>query len=198
MKRGAAVRWGALSVVLATAVLAAVFASRLGHDTKLSPSPLIGKSVPTADLPLLDGEGSVSLSDYTGKILVVNFFASWCLECRQEHPDLIATADAFAGQDVQFVGISYLDDAAATSRFLDEMGRSSSTVYARDPGSRTAIAFGVFGVPETFFIDPSGTVVGKIQGPSSALLLGETIDKIRRGEDVGQQVVGNTRSSPGG
>ena len=196
--RGRGLRIVALVVVGLAALLAVVFAGRLDADPRLSPSPLIGKPAPDFELPLLEGEGAVRLTDYRGDIVVVNFFASWCLQCRLEHPDLVATADAFGPAGVRFIQIVYQDTAENVVAFLDELGRSETTVYALDPGSRAAIAFGVFGIPETFFIDPDGIVVGKIQGQSTALILGETIDKIRRGEDPGQQVVGETQSSASG
>ena len=65
-----------------------------------------------------------------------------------------------------------------------------------DPGSRTAIAYGVFGIPETFFIDSEGTIVGKIIGEADALILGATIDAIKRGEQPGQTVTGDTQQGP--
>ncbi len=69
-------------------------------------------------------------------------------------------------------------------------------MYLADPGSRTAIAYGVFGIPETFFIDPEGTVVGKIIGEADALILGATIDSIRNGEQPGQKITGDTQQRP--
>jgi cytochrome c biogenesis protein CcmG, thiol:disulfide interchange protein DsbE len=194
--RGRGVRLAALSVVAVAAVLAVVFAIRFGDDPGLVPSPLVGRPAPEAELPLLDGSGSVRLADFEGEIVVLNFFASWCLECIEEHADLVATAEAFDGAGVRFVQVAYQDQIAAANRFLDDLGRSPATVYATDPGSRAAIAFGVFGVPETYFIGPDGIVQGKIQGASNALLLGETIDLIRRGGDPGQQVVGDVQQAP--
>lgn len=186
----------ALAVIALGAILAVVLASRFGQDPGLVPSPLVGKAAPEVELPLLDGSGSIRLTDYEGDIVVLNFFASWCLECRDEHDDLVATAEAFAGSGVQFVQVAYQDADAAANRFLDELGRSEATLYAADPGSRAAIAFGVFGVPETYFVGPDGIVQGKIQGTSNALLLGETIDLIKAGQDPGQQVVGDVQQAP--
>jgi cytochrome c biogenesis protein CcmG/thiol:disulfide interchange protein DsbE len=148
-------------------------------------------------LPRLLDEGRVALDDFGDDIVVVNFFASWCLECRLEHDALVATADSFAEGGVSFVGIAYQDDPRDSIEFLEDEGISPATEYLIDEGSRAAIAFGVFGIPETFFIDGTGTVVGRIIGPTDALTLGSSIDAIRRGEDPGQQVLGNTRSAPG-
>ncbi len=186
--------WG---VVALTAVMAVVFASRFGSDPALSESPLLGEPVPDVTLSRLVGEGEVAMDDYRGSILVVNFFASWCLECRLEHDALVAASDSFTGAGVEFVGVAYQDERRDSLEFLDELGLSESTDYLFDEGSRAAIAFGVFGIPETYFIDPDGAVVGRIIGPTDALTLGSTIDAIRRGETPGQQRLGNTRSSPG-
>lgn len=196
-RRASGLKITAWAVVALSVVLAVVFASRFGSDPALSESPLIGQPAPDLTLPRLTGSGEASLSDYAGDIVVVNFFASWCLECRLEHDALVAAADSFADAGVRFVGISYQDDPIDSLEFLEEEGFSETTEYLIDEGSRAAVAFGVFGIPETFFIDPEGTVVGRIIGPTDALTLGGAIDAIRRGEDPGEQRLGNTRSGPG-
>lgn len=185
--------WAAIAV---TVLLAVVLASRFGSDPNLVSSPLIGRPAPDLVLPALDGSGDVALRSDDGTITIVNFFASWCLECRTEHDDLLAVANGFAGSGVRMVQVAFQDDADDANRFLDELGRSDVTTYLDDPDSRAAIAFGVFGVPETYFIDGDGVVVGKIQGESTALLLGQTIDSIRGGEEPGQQVTGDVQSAP--
>jgi cytochrome c biogenesis protein CcmG/thiol:disulfide interchange protein DsbE len=185
-----------LAIVGGAIVLAVVLASRFGVDPALVDSPLIGHAAPDFDLEHLDGSGSVALSDLEGQIVVINFFASWCLECRQEHPDLVATADSFADEGVTFLQIGYQEDPADSLAYLASAGTSDATRYLADPGSRTAIAYGVFGIPETFFIDPAGVVVGKIIGEADALVLGATIDAIQRGEQPGQQITGDTRQRP--
>ena len=192
---GRALRWAAWGLVGATVILAVVLASRFGGDPGLVDSPLLDKPAPDFDMELLDGQGSVALSDLRGEIVILNFFASWCLECRKEHDDFVATADAFAGQGVTVIQATYQEDPATSSAYLDEEGRSESIVYAHDLGSRTAISFGVFGIPETFFIDEEGTVVGKIIGETHALSLGAAIDAIKRGEHPGQEVTGNTQQT---
>ena len=87
---GKLLRWTGLAVVGGTVVLAVVLASRFGSDPGLVDSPLIGKPAPEFELAGLDGLEGASLSDLRGDIVVVNFFASWCLECRDEHNDLVA------------------------------------------------------------------------------------------------------------
>ena len=190
------VRRAAWAVVIFSIGLSVVLASRFGGDPNLVSSPLIGRPAPTFALPALDGSGPVELPTGDGTIVLVNFFASWCLECRLEHEDLVAVAEGFDEAGVRVVQVAFQDEVTDANAFLDELGRSDSTLYLDDPDGRASIAFGVFGVPETYFIDGDGVVVGKIQGESNALLLGQTIDAIRRGEDPGQQVVGDVQTAP--
>ena len=189
-------RWAGIAIVGATVVLAVVLASRFGTDPGLIESPLIGQPAPGFSLTTLDGTEEISLSDLSGEIVVVNFFASWCLECRNEHLDLVATADSFADKSVTFVQIGYQEDPDTSHVWLQDAGMSEATQYLADRGSRTAIAYGVFGIPETFFIDADGVVVGKIIGEADAFVLGATIDAIIRGENPGQKVTGDTQPPP--
>ena len=168
----------AAAVVMATAVLAAVFATRLSEDPQPSDSPLIGAPSPVMTLPLLDGSGEIAIPDPDAQVTIVNFFASWCLECRVEHPDLLAVAEAFSDSGVRLVQVSYQDRLDDSIAFLNELGVSPLVRYASDPGSRAAIAFGVFGIPETYLIGPDGVVTGRITGPSDSLSLGRQIDLI--------------------
>lgn len=187
-----------IGLAAGTIVLAVVLASRFGADPGLVDSPLIDQPAPEFDLPTLDGQDRLSLVDLQGDIVVVNFFASWCLECRNEHSDLVATSNAFADRGVSFVQIGYQEDPMESLRYLEEAGTSPSTAYLADPGSRTAISYGVFGIPETFFIDSGGTVVGKIVGQADALILGATIDTIIQGGTPGQTITGDTQQRPEG
>ncbi|MGH8927221.1 MAG: TlpA family protein disulfide reductase [Acidimicrobiia bacterium] len=193
-----ALRWAAIGMVALSVVLAVIFTSRFGEDPNLVPSPLLGEPAPSLQLPMLDGSGEFDSSVLDGRVVVVNFFASWCLPCRQEQPDLAAAADAFSEREVVVVEIVYQDEASAALKFLDEYGRSEAAVYLTDPGGRAAIAYGVFGIPETFFIAADGTVVGKAIGATDALTLGTTIDAVLRGERPGQDVLGETFTGPAG
>jgi cytochrome c biogenesis protein CcmG/thiol:disulfide interchange protein DsbE len=193
---GRALKVGALAVAAIAVVFSVVLASRFGRDPALVESPLLGQPAPVLQLELLDGAANVDMADLKGTIVVINFFASWCLECRKEHADLVATSEAFADQNVRFVQIAYQEDPTTTLAYLDEAGVSEATTYLQDDGSRAAIAYGVFGIPETFFVDEAGTVVGKIVGEADALILGATLDSIIAGETPGQQTTGDTQQKP--
>ncbi len=197
MVMGRRIRWGwlLLAVLGVTAIVTVAFASRFGKDPGLVASPLIGKPVPTVTLPYLEEPGALSLAELGGEILVVNFWASWCLSCREEHPALIDTAAVYRDAGVRFIGVLYQDSRDAAVSFLDEMGRGYDQVI--DEQSRAAIEFGVFGVPETFFVDRSGVIVAKIYGPSNRALLASTLDAIILGIPVDSHSTGSVQSDPG-
>jgi cytochrome c biogenesis protein CcmG/thiol:disulfide interchange protein DsbE len=191
-RRSRRITWVLLGGFVVIIVVGVALASRFGEDPGLVASPLIGEPVPDVTLQLLEEDGEVRLADGDGVIRVVNFWASWCVPCRQEHPALVSTAAAYEGLGVEFVGISYQDRPEDAIRFLDEFGRGYT--YTRDDGSRAALEFGVFGVPETFFVDRDGIVVGKIAGAADAALLSSTLDRILVGEAVGSVESGPVQS----
>jgi cytochrome c biogenesis protein CcmG/thiol:disulfide interchange protein DsbE len=173
---------GSVVVLIVVGGLIAVFASRFGKDPRLVDSPLIGEQVSALQLEYLDGTGSVSFDDLRGQVVVMNFWASWCIPCRTEHRHLTSTAEAYADRDVQFVGVVFQDEVDDAERFLDELGWGEGYLYVLDPGSRAAVEFGVFGVPETFFIDPDGRIVHKVAGPVDTVRLTTALDAILAGE----------------
>jgi cytochrome c biogenesis protein CcmG/thiol:disulfide interchange protein DsbE len=192
--RGSTISWVAIGGVVVFMILALVFASRFGSDPTLSASPLIGEPAPGGDIALSDGSGSISVSDFEGDIVVVNFWASWCLGCRDEHPALLQASEDYADFDTTFVAVNYQDSPGRAQAFLDELGTSRTTLYTVDEGSSTAFAWGVLGLPETFFVDRNGIVVGKVSGPASYGLLSRTIDQIILGETVGDITTGEVEN----
>lgn len=182
-----------------------VFAARLGTEADRAASPMTGAPVPGLSLPRLDGgdetggDETVELAalDENHRATVVNFFASWCLQCRNEHADLTAVAEAYRGRSVRFLGVVFQDDPDRARAFLDELGWSADFEYAVDPGARAAIEFGIFGVPETVFIR-GGRVVGKLLGETDALTLSATLEQILAGEEIESRQVGGYRQNPDG
>nr|MDJ0955106.1 redoxin domain-containing protein [Acidimicrobiia bacterium] len=126
-------------------------------------------------------------ADFEGDIVVLNFWASWCTNCRVEHDALNAAAAAYGDANVSFVGIAYQDREGASLGFLEELGRGDPYVYGIDEGSKVAVEFGILGLPETFFIDADGTIRAKVSGPVNAALLSRTIEAMLIGESVDPQ-----------
>lgn len=183
MKR-AWVWFGAVAGLVIVTGAAVVFASRFGTDPTLGPSPLVGKPAPEIAVTSIDDSSIVTLADFAGSVVVVNFWAPWCVPCRKEHAVLIAAAEQYAGS-VTVLGIAYESDLDDVFAFLDELGRGYPV--AMDEHSRAAINFGVRGVPETFFIDRDGIVVGKVSGPVDAAIMTSTLDAILIGESLTSQ-----------
>jgi cytochrome c biogenesis protein CcmG, thiol:disulfide interchange protein DsbE len=144
--------------------LAAYFAWALlsGRDPQQLSSALIGKPVPQFALPaLLPDVPGVSRADLGGKPVLVNFFASWCVPCRAEHPLLMELAK---DPNVTVIGIVFKDKPDAAAGLLRELGNPYDRI-GQDVDGRTAIDFGVYGVPETFLIDAGGVVRFRQPGP---------------------------------
>jgi cytochrome c biogenesis protein CcmG/thiol:disulfide interchange protein DsbE len=177
--------WIVVGAAAAVVVIGVVFSQRFGSDPTLQASPVIGQTVSSVEAPLLEVEGVLDFDDLRGDIVVVNFWASWCFNCRVEHEALVVASADYADLGVTFVGVNHQDQRGNAVVFLDELGRSSQTLYVEDVGSRIALEFGILGLPETYFVDRDGTIVGRVIGPVTYSLLAETIDAIVLGEDVG-------------
>jgi cytochrome c biogenesis protein CcmG/thiol:disulfide interchange protein DsbE len=154
------------------AVIAALFALALSSgDPSRLPSALIGRAAPEVTLPPLEGlsdganpVGGFSTADLAkGQVSVVNFWASWCGPCVQEHPLLVALKERTG---VALYGVNYKDQAANARRFLGRYGNPFTAVGV-DGNGRTAIEWGVVAMPETFIVDGKGTIVYKHTGPIS-------------------------------
>ncbi|SFO45509.1 cytochrome c biogenesis protein CcmG, thiol:disulfide interchange protein DsbE [Pseudonocardia ammonioxydans] len=195
--RWSGVRLAAAIVVVLTIGVGAVFGWRLVGDSTVVDSPLIGRPAPTVVLPELEGDGEVSLTALRGSVVVVNFWASWCVACRDEHPVLVEAARTYRERGVVIVGVDYQDSPASASAFLDELGRGGDNYrYVTDPGSRAALDFGLFGVPETFVLDRSGVIAAKIAGPVSAPMLGGVIEAVLAGAQPGVSAPGAVQPAP--
>ncbi|HZT95978.1 MAG TPA: TlpA disulfide reductase family protein [Chloroflexota bacterium] len=128
-----------------------------GRDPAFIPSPLIGHKAPAFVLPSTRGR-RVSLNSFRGRPLVVNFWASWCVPCKEEAGAFVNAYRRFHGR-VEFVGISYEDSSNAARSFMKAHGMTWPVLS--DPGQNVAISYGVTGIPETFFINRRGVIVEK-------------------------------------
>ena len=162
-ERGGGFRlWMLIPALGAAAVLSVFMLGLQREDVMVLPSPLIDKPVPEFALePLVEGQPGLSTADLEAPgVKLVNVWASWCGPCRVEHPQLIA----LAGRGIPLYGINYKDEPANATAFLQELGNPFDRIGA-DTTGRTGIEFGVYGVPETFVVDGSGTIVYKHVGP---------------------------------
>lgn len=157
-------RFLALLPVLAFLALAALFLTRLfSGDASRIPSALIGKAAPAFSLAALEGTNVPGFSDAdlrSGGVTLVNVFASWCVPCHQEHAQLMALAT----QGVRLAGIAYRDEPENSRRFLGRSGNPYKRIGV-DRSGRTAIDWGVYGVPETFVVRGDGRIAFKWVGP---------------------------------
>jgi len=148
-----------------TAALIALLFLGLGRDPKHIASPLIGKPAPAFTLKRAGSGEAIDLASLRGKPVVLNFWATWCAPCWEEHPVLNETSRAF-GDRVQFLGVVFQDQESKILGFLEQRGAAYPTVV--DNRGKTAIAYGIGGVPETFILDANGTIVVKHDGPITA------------------------------
>lgn len=178
--------WLAALPVVFFAGLALIFYKGLkdGDTSRQLPSVLIGKPVPEYDLGPVEGllvKGKpvpgFKFSDLKkGHVTVVNFWASWCVPCRQEHPQMIALGKM---QDIKLVGINYKNKPKEAAAFLRQLG-SPYAVIGSDQSGRVGIEWGVVGLPETYIVDGKGVIRYKFIGPISQKALAEDfLPKVR-------------------
>ena len=146
-----------LFVVLAGFLLIGLF-----RDPHEIPSPLINKSAPDFQLPQLQqATATFSAKEMRGKVWLLNFWGTWCVACREEHPLLVQYAKTGV---VPIYGVDYKDERAAALQWLDEFG-NPYTLTAFDVDGRISIDYGVYGAPETYLIDRKGVIRFKQIGP---------------------------------
>ncbi len=154
-------RWLYLLPVAVFVLMAAGFYVGLSRDPDVLPSPLINEPAPQFDLPPLPGKDKgLSTADLKGGVTLVNFFASWCVPCREEHKALSAFA---ALKRIPVYGIDYKDKPKAAADWLAELGNPYTQIGADD--GQVGIEWGVYGVPETFLVDGNGRIRYKHVGP---------------------------------
>ena len=134
----------------------------LRRDPHEVPSPLINKSAPDFQLPQLQqASATFSAKEMRGKVWLLNFWGTWCVACREEHPLLVQYAKTGA---VPIYGVDYKDERTAALQWLDEFG-NPYTLTAFDVDGRISIDYGVYGAPESYLIDRNGVIRFKQIGP---------------------------------
>ncbi|MBS1136278.1 MAG: thiol:disulfide interchange protein DsbE [Proteobacteria bacterium] len=134
----------------------------LNRNPREVPSPLIDKPAPAFQVPQLhEPAKTISQKDMLGKVWLFNVWASWCVSCRQEHPVLVELSKKNV---VPIVGLNYKDGREDGMKWLQDWG-NPYVLSAFDQDGRVGIDYGVYGVPETFVVDKSGTIRYKHIGP---------------------------------
>ncbi|HEX9443141.1 MAG TPA: TlpA disulfide reductase family protein [Candidatus Binatia bacterium] len=166
-----------LITFLIIAPLLTLLAYGFFRDARYIPSPIVGRPAPNFSLTLLNGD-KVSLADLRGKVVFVNFWASWCPPCIAEAKDLEATWRALKERGVVFVGVEIQDTEANGRGFVSENGITYPVGV--DAQGRISIDYGVWGVPESFFIDADGRVTYKHVGGIGGAVVAAKVDEARR------------------
>jgi len=168
-------RVGFLIPLFVFVALAVVLAVGLNRDPREVPSPLIDKPAPAFQLTRLeDPNASIALADLRGKVWMLNVWASWCVACREEHPLLVA----FSKKNLlPIYGLDYKDQRDDGMDWLTKMGNPYQASLFDGEG-RVGIDFGVYGVPETFIIDKTGTIRMKHIGPLTPDVIATEIEPL--------------------
>jgi len=155
----------ARSAIAVVAVLALVGLLTFGLLSKGSSGLALGEAAPASPLPRLEGGGSGSLADYRGRWVLVNFWASWCVPCREEAPALERFQRRHADADFTVLGIDSRDLSGDGRAFVERFGLTYPQL--RDGDGDAAAEYGTTGVPENFLVDPRGRVRLLVRGPVS-------------------------------
>jgi len=171
--RSRILRW---AIPLAVVPVLVLLAYGFRTDPRDIPSPLVGKPASSFKLTAFDGK-PVALESLRGQVVVVNFWASWCYPaCYEEAPSLERAWKTYKDRGLMVVGVNFQDKDEPAKRFLTQFGHTFPN--APDPSGRVSVDYGVYGVPETYFIDKKGRVRFKQVGPVSDEMLKQQIERL--------------------
>ncbi len=160
------------------------------RDPRYIPSPMIGRQAPSFTLPLFGG-GTIKTEDLRGKVVFLNFWAAWCPPCRAEATTLEAAWQRYKDREVVFLGIDIQDTEQDARAFLKQFG--ITYLNARDASGKVAIEYGVWGIPETYFIDRKGRITYKQVGALGWPIITAKLDEALRGIVSAQEGRGDYR-----
>jgi len=161
------------------------------RDARYIQSPLVGRQAPPFTLTVFDGK-AISLEDLRGKVVFLNFWASWCVPCRAEAKALEAAWKIYKDRGVVFLGVNIQDKEEDARGFLKEFGITYSN--GRDSSGKIAIDYGVWGIPETFFIDRQGRITYKHAGALGVPVITAKLERALLGIVSAEEGKGEYRS----
>jgi cytochrome c biogenesis protein CcmG/thiol:disulfide interchange protein DsbE len=165
-------------VVVAAGGMIGLLAYGFTRDARYIQSPLVARQASSFTLTLFDGT-VIRLEDFRGKAVLINFWASWCVPCRAEAPALESAWQRYKNRDVVFLGVNIQDREEDARAFMKEFG--ITYLNGRDESGKIAIDYGVWGIPETFFIDPQGRITYKHAGEVKAPIIEAKLDAALKG-----------------
>jgi cytochrome c biogenesis protein CcmG/thiol:disulfide interchange protein DsbE len=168
-------RYAAVALILGLALTLTLAFRRDPHDIRTG---TVGKPAPAFSAPSLSDGATISLEQYRGKIVVLNFWASWCIPCKEENPALTDMWERYRGTEVVLLGIVFQDSPDAARSYTARFGNTWSSVV--DGDGRIALSYGVFGPPETYFIGADGLIAGRHIGPIDEATLITGIETLRQ------------------
>ena len=172
-QRTLAIRW---VIPLAALPVLVLLGYGFHTDPRAVPSPLLGKPAAPFTLETFDGS-PISLGAFRGRVVVVNFWASWCFPaCYEEAPALARGWEAYKDRGLVMIGINIQDKEEPAKKFLAQFGHTFPN--APDPAGRVSVDYGVYGVPETFFIDRAGRVRFKQVGALTDEIFRRQVDTL--------------------
>jgi len=185
-------QWIRLGFVIAIlAGIAGLLAYGFSRDSRYIQSPLVAKDAPSFTLALVDG-GTLALKDLRGKAVLVNFWASWCVPCRAEAGALESAWQKYKDRGVVFLGVNIQDKEEDARAFMKEFG--ITYLNGQDASGKIAVDHGVWGIPESFFIDPQGRITYKHAGELKTSTITSKLDDALRGFVSAEAEKGEHRS----
>lgn len=151
-------------------------ASSLGVADRPAEARSDGSISPDFSLPALDGDGAISLSQFRGAVVVLNFWATWCGPCRREAPALQAAWEDYRDRGVQFLGVNHQDAREGALAYERELGITYPSVF--DPAGEVALDFGLLGLPTTLVIEPGGRIAYRFTGYLQEQALRDALDEL--------------------
>ena len=170
-------RWLRVLAVIGIASLVVVLVLAFRRDPHDLRTGTVGKPAAAFTLNRLDGSGPMTIATTENKVLVINFFASWCIPCKEENPALVRVYERYRDSDVVFVGVLYQDASDSGLKYVRDNGVAWPTVD--DDQGRVAFSYGVFGIPETYFVGRDGVIAGRHIGPIDEATLINGIEAMR-------------------